>query len=169
MDETLASGRLRCLGDDINTDYIVPSHRKKMTIDPDVLKQYIFEDICEGFFEGLGSQTILVAGKNFGCGSAMEIAVTVLQHAGVEAVIARSFARTFKRNAVNNGLLLCEAETGEVSEDSVARIVLGRSETIIHIEDLTLSSEPMPGFMLGIFRAGGLIPYLRQNDGFGAI
>lgn len=166
MDETLASGHVRCFGDDINTDYIVPSHRKKISIDPDVLKRYIFEDIRDGFFENLGPRTILVAGKNFGCGSAMEIAVTVLQRAGVGAIIAQSFARTFKRNAINNGLLLCEASVGDVAEDSEARITCGQQETVIHLGDCTLSCKPMPDFLLGIFREGGLIPYLLKHDGF---
>jgi len=94
MTDTMASGSARVLGDDINTDYIVPSHRKKETIDPDILRAFIFEDIAPGFYDAMDDETILVAGTNFGCGSAMEVAVTVLQAAGVKAVIAKSFSRT---------------------------------------------------------------------------
>ncbi len=166
MDEILARGTIKCFGDDINTDYIVPSHRKKETIDPDVLKHFVFEDIREGFFETLGPRTVLVAGRNFGCGSAMEIAVTVLQSAGIEAVIAQSFARTFKRNAINNGLLLCEVEAGHLDEGGLATVGLHEGTLTVDLDGCHLRPAPLPDFMLAIFRAGGLIPYLRERGDF---
>ncbi|KUF08965.1 hypothetical protein [Pseudoponticoccus marisrubri] len=165
-DETLARGKVRVFGDDINTDYIVPSHRKKRTIDPDLLRHHIFEDICAGFYEELEGPTILVAGRNFGCGSAMEIAVTVLQRAGIEAVVATSFARTFKRNAINNGLLLCEVDAGEVPEDTPARVCLRDGALALELGERLLSPAQLPAFMLDILRSGGLVPYLRRNGGF---
>jgi 3-isopropylmalate/(R)-2-methylmalate dehydratase small subunit len=170
MNKNLATGRVRKLGDDINTDYIVPSHRKKETIDPDVLKQFLFEDIHPGFHDAMAPETVLVGGHNFGCGSAMEIAVTVLQAAGVRAVIARSFSRTFRRNALNNGLLICQAALPDVSEDEQVNIHLQQGDQLI----LTLGDGPqvaagvLPAFMGRMLEAGGLVPFLREQGGFNA-
>lgn len=156
------------MGDDINTDYIVPSHRKKETIDPEVLRQFLFEDIEPGFYDALGPETIVVAGDNFGCGSAMEIAVTVLQAAGVRAVVARSFSRTFRRNAINNGLLLCSAKLDEVARDDPLRIHLDDGRLIYTLgSGSEITGDPVPEFMIRMLRAGGLVSFLRENAGFG--
>lgn len=164
MSDPLAQGTVRVVGDDINTDYIVPSHRKKETIDPQILRRFVFEDIDPGFHDRLDARTILVAGENFGCGSAMEVAVTVLQAAGVEAVIAKSFSRTFRRNALNNGLLLCQADPGNVVEGATLRIEL--SDGHLEIVDETggrMDGGTLPAFMARMLSAGGLTPFLKRN------
>lgn len=167
MTELLASGSAHLLGDDINTDYIVPSHRKKETIDPDVLRKFMFEDIKPDFYSSLGENTILVAGSNFGCGSAMEVAVTVLLRAGIRAVVAKSFSRTYKRNAFNNGLLLCTADTASIKNDEHLQIILEGSDIMIHTgRDETIPCEPIPPFMIDMLRGGGLINYLGKHKGF---
>jgi 3-isopropylmalate/(R)-2-methylmalate dehydratase small subunit len=160
---------VRHLGHDINTDYIVPSHRKKETIDPQILRRHIFEDIHPGFYAALPARTILVAGRNFGCGSAMEVAVTVLQAAGVQAVVAESFSRTFRRNAVNNGLLLCEAAVPEaaLAEGAEARVVLSGEQLRLQAPGLDLPAGLLPGFMREMLACGGLAPFLKARGGFG--
>lgn len=166
-DAPLATGTTRVLGDDINTDYIVPSHRKKETIDPQILRAFIFEDIHPGFHDCMDSDTILVAGTNFGCGSAMEVAVTVLQAAGVRAVIAKSFSRTFRRNALNNGLLLCQADATELVDGTWITIrVTGQQLTIQPQGASPIDAGVLPNFMVAMLAHGGLPEFLKARGGF---
>ncbi|MEQ8901546.1 MAG: 3-isopropylmalate dehydratase [Roseovarius sp.] len=167
MTDTLASGSARVLGDDINTDYIVPSHRKKETIDPDILRAFLFEDIAPGFYDAMEAETILVAGTNFGCGSAMEVAVTVLQAAGVKAVIAKSFSRTFRRNALNNGLLLCQANAMCLEDGDEIAVKLQYGALFVQSSRCKpVAAGGMPDFMLNMLSHGGLMSYLMAKGGF---
>jgi len=163
-------GRARRLGDDINSDYIIASTRKRDTLDEAVLKQYLLETIDPGFAASVRPGDLLVAGRNFGCGSAMEIAATVILAAGIRAVLARSFSRTFYRNAVNNGLVPVECDTTAIQEGDVLEVEM--TDATIGVINLatqqTLAGTPLPGVMLAILEAGGLVPYMRTNGGFRA-
>jgi 3-isopropylmalate/(R)-2-methylmalate dehydratase small subunit len=160
-------GRARVLGDDVNTDYIITSARKRETIDPAVLKRYLLETLDPGFAASVEPGDILVAGRNFGCGSAMEVAVTVPYAAGIRAVLARSFSRTYYRNAINNGLIPVECDTSAVREGDRLVVEVGE-ELIVHNETqgVVLRAPSLPAHMRRILDAGGLVPYFRQHGRF---
>ena len=165
MNDTLRlGGRARVVGDDINTDYIIPSRRKKETLDPRALSRHMLEDLDPGFAGSVREGDILVAGSNFGCGSAMEVAVTVVLAAGFRAVVARSFARTYWRNAVNNGLLVLTADTRGIADGALLDIEFGSRPGSIRLPGgSAVTVEPVPDFVLALRDAGGLLPYLRAH------
>jgi 3-isopropylmalate/(R)-2-methylmalate dehydratase small subunit len=156
--------RARVFGDDVNTDYIIASRRKRDSLDPQVLRQYLFEEIAPGFAASVQPGDAIVAGKNFGCGSAMEVAVTAVLGAGIHAVLARSFSRTYYRNAVNNGLLPVICDTSRIREGDRLLIVAGEA---LEVRNQTtgerIAADPLPQIMLDIIGAGGLVPYIRSG------
>jgi len=160
-------GRARRLGGDVNSDYIIASRRKRETLDTAVLKQYLLEAVDPGFAASVRPGDLLVAGRNFGCGSAMEIAVTVLQAAGIAAVLAESFARSFYRNAINNGLLPIRCDTTGISEGD--RLGIVETDGATSIVNLTtgarIAGESLPPIMLAILEAGGLVDYVKRQRG----
>jgi 3-isopropylmalate/(R)-2-methylmalate dehydratase small subunit len=140
-------GRARRLGNNINTDYIISSTRKRETLDESVLKRYLLETVDPSFADSVQAGDLLVAGRNFGCGSAMEIAVTVILAAGIKGVLAQTFARTFYRNAINSGLVPVEVDTSRIHETQ-RQVLVG---------------HPLATTMLEILEAGGLVPYVRVH------
>src|ERR1700733_1029504 len=164
-------GRARVFGDDVNTDYIITSRRKRETLDAQVLKNDLFEDINPNFAASIHSGDLIVAGKNFGCGSAMEVAVTAVLGAGIRAVIAQSFSRTYFRNAINNGLLPIVCDTSRIHEGD--RLLIDSPDekgSGLMVRNTTtgedISSAALPKIMLDIFAAGGLVPYFREHGDF---
>jgi 3-isopropylmalate/(R)-2-methylmalate dehydratase small subunit len=161
-------GRARRLGDNINTDYIIASVRKRDTIDEQVLKQWLLETLDPGFAASVREGDMIVAGHNFGCGSAMEIAVTVILAAGIKAVIAPSYSRTFYRNAINNGLIAVQCDTESIEEGDPLTVTLDGEILAVSAptKRLTLQGQPLSGIMLDILRHGGLVPYMKEHGTF---
>ncbi|MGP1679510.1 MAG: LeuD/DmdB family oxidoreductase small subunit [Giesbergeria sp.] len=160
--------RARVLGADINTDYIISSRRKRESLDPTVLGKYLLEDLDPSFAASIQSGDILVAGDNFGCGSAMEVAATVVLGAGIQAVLARSFSRTYYRNAVNNGLFPIATDTSGFKEGDLVSVV-SRDDCLTvmhHRTGRTLRADPLPSIMAAILQAGGIVPYFAKYKDF---
>jgi 3-isopropylmalate/(R)-2-methylmalate dehydratase small subunit len=159
----LIEGRARVVGDDINTDYIISSTRKRDTLDEQVLKRYLLETVDPSFAASVQPGDVLVGGMNFGCGSAMEIAATVILAAGIKAVVARTFSRTFFRNAVNNGLVPIECDTSGIVEGDKLTITI--SSGVVHVDNrtrgVTVEGNSLPPMMAAILDAGGLVEYVR--------
>jgi 3-isopropylmalate/(R)-2-methylmalate dehydratase small subunit len=154
------NGRARVFGDDINTDYIITSRRKRESLDPQVLRRYLFEEIDPRLAASLLPGDLIVAGRNFGCGSAMEVAVTAVVGAGIGAVLARSFSRTYYRNAVNNGLLPVICDTSGIREGD--RIAIAGESVQNETTGEIVAAEALPEIMRNIVDAGGLVPYFRR-------
>ena len=162
----ILEGRARVFGDDVNTDYIISSRRKRETIDETRLRDFLFEGIDPSFAASVQPHDIIVAGRNFGCGSAMEVAVTVIQAAGIRAVVASSFARSFYRNAMNNGLVAVECATSSIVEGARLVVTLDEAEVRVRMRELELQGAPIPALMRRILEAGGLVPFLRDGGVF---
>jgi 3-isopropylmalate/(R)-2-methylmalate dehydratase small subunit len=158
-------GRARVVGNDVNTDYIIASTRKRDTLDEQVLKRYLLETLDPSFAASVHPGDILVAGRNFGCGSAMEIAATVILAAGINAVVARTFNRTFFRNAVNNGLLPIECDTSSIGEgDRLSIAARAEGVTVANLtRGFTLTAPPLAPMLASILEAGGIVPFIRRS------
>jgi 3-isopropylmalate/(R)-2-methylmalate dehydratase small subunit len=157
-------GRARRFGDDINTDYIITSRRKRESLDPQYLRRYLFEELDPAFAATALAGDVIVAGANFGCGSAMEVAVTAVIGAGIPAVLARSFSRTYYRNAVNNGLLPVICDTARISDGD--RLLIEPAAVRNLTTGEILAAEPLSGIMLDIITAGGIVAYLCEHGDF---
>lgn len=155
-------GRVFKFGDNINSDIIIPG-RYLIYIDRERLGQHAFEMLGEGFSDKLRSFDILVAGRNFGGGSAREQAATAIQGLGIKAVVACSFARTFYRNAINDGLPIveCPAVYEAVQEGDELRIDLAAG-TIVHAGK-EYPFPKMPESVRRILELGGLAAYLKTQ------
>lgn len=159
-------GRAHVFGDDVNTDYIISGKYKFKTLDMKELAAHVMEDLDPEFARKVSPGDFVVAGKNFGCGSSREQAPLALKAAGVGAVLARSFARIFYRNAVNIGLPVVECETTGIAPGD--ELVVDLEQGLIR--NLTQGTEipvkPLPPFMLRILADGGLVAHFRKHGGF---
>ena len=147
----------------INTDEIIPA-RYLVTDDERELALHAMEDIDPGFVKFVKKGDIIVAGRDFGCGSSREHAVWALRGAGVSCVIAESFARIFYRNAVNNGFpaIECVGITGEVETGDELEVDLKGGVLKNISSGKEISFIPMPDFVLKIAEAGGLLQSIKK-------
>jgi len=157
------TGNVWKFGDNIDTDLIIAA-RYLNTSDPQKLAEHVMEDADPEFTKKLNPGDIIVAGENFGCGSSREHAPIALKAAGVSAVVAKSFARIFYRNAFNMGLPIFELkEADKIDEKDLIKIDLDAGK----IENLTKGESydftPIPPFMQELIASGGLINYAKEQ------
>jgi len=157
-------GRVYKFGDDINTDEIIPA-RYLNTTDKAELAKHCMEDADKHFSKKVKHGDMIVAGKNFGCGSSREHAPIAIKAAGVSCVIAESFARIFFRNSINIGLPIIESK--EAAEGIKARDTVKADTQKGIVKDLTKKKtyrvEKYPSFMQRIIRAGGLMESIKKR------
>ncbi|WP_148689231.1 3-isopropylmalate dehydratase [Methanopyrus sp. SNP6] len=157
------SGRGHVFGDDVDTDQIIPG-RYLRRVSYDELGRYAMTGVDPEFPEKVREGDVIVAGKNFGCGSSREQAVMALQQAGVTCVVARSFSRIFYRNAINRGLPTVEAEKDptEVVEDG-DRVTVDLDELVLRVGSEEVPLREPPKFALRAWEQGGLLEMARRN------
>ena len=157
------TGKVWKFGDNIDTDLIIAA-RYLNTSDPHELAKHVMEDADPEFVKKLNPGDIIVAGENFGCGSSREHAPIALKAAGVSAVVAKSFARIFYRNAFNMGLPIFELkECDEISEGDLIKIDLQKGEIEDIYKKTTFTFSPIPPFMQELIAAGGLMNYAKEK------
>lgn len=157
------SGKVVKYGDDINTDLILPGKYLTLT-DPKEMAKHAMEGLDPSFTKRCG-ETIVVAGKNFGCGSSREQAPLSLKYAGTKCVIAKSFARIFYRNAVNIGLpvLECEELWSKVEENDTLEVDLETGTVRVLNKNIVVKAQPLPKFIIEILSEGGLLNMLKKQ------
>jgi len=164
MFEPIIMGKVFKVGDDIDTDQIYPGRYLYLTL-PDEIAAHAMEDIIPDFSKQIaGEDWIIVAGKNFGCGSSREHAPRALLCAGIKAILAESFGRIFYRNAINIGLpvLKCSNMTKEINQSDSIKMNLQDGLITLHNPERKILIEKYPPQLLYILKSGGLIPYLKK-------
>ncbi len=158
------NGQALKLGDNINTDFIISGRYKFAITDMKELAKHIMEDIDPHFASKVKpGSSMIVAGNNFGMGSSREQAPLVIKEAGIVAVVAKSFARIFYRNAFNIGLALIETDTDKISETDLIEIDLDKGEVRNITKNITLAAKPFPKFMQELLKEGGIVNYYRKH------
>ncbi|SNZ07062.1 3-isopropylmalate/(R)-2-methylmalate dehydratase small subunit [Persephonella hydrogeniphila] len=157
-------GKVWKFGDDINTDEIIPA-RYLVTTDPEELAKHVMEDADPEFPNKVQPGDIIVAGKNFGCGSSREHAPLALKGAKIGAIIAESFARIFYRNAINLGLPIIESPEAakDAEEGDIIEIDFDEGKIINRTKGKEYSFKPLPESLKKVFEAGGLMEYAKDK------
>ena len=153
-----AKGPVFKYGDNIDTDVIIPA-RYLNTQSPAELAAHCMEDIDKTFVTRVKAGDIMVGGENFGCGSSREHAPVAIKAAGIDCVIAKSFARIFYRNAINIGLpiLECDAAAQEIQSGDYVEVNFDTGVITDHTTGKTYQAQPFPPFIQNIIKAGGLL------------
>jgi 3-isopropylmalate/(R)-2-methylmalate dehydratase small subunit len=159
-------GKAHKFEDDINTDYIMSSRHRTQTLDYTKLAEHLMGDIRPGFYSRVRPGDFIVAGMNFGCGSSREYAPKIIKAGGISAILAKTFARIFYRNAINLGLPLIECDTDQINEGDVLRVNLGRGEVFNETRDTSIQANPMPEFMVILLNEGGTANFIRKHGKF---
>jgi len=170
MPDSVIKGKAIKLGDNISTDDIIPGRFAHLRSNLPELVEHVLEDAAPEFVSRVRAlsradegKAILVAGKNIGLGSSREHAPVVIKMSGVGAILAKSAARIFFRNAINQGLPVLLCDTDQISDDDALEIDVTGGKITDLTSGATLSCSKMPPIMSAIFKEGGLIPYIQRH------
>lgn len=157
-------GKVYKYGENVDTDVIIPA-RHLVTSDPAELAKHCMEDIDENFATSVKVGDIIVAGKNFGCGSSREHAPIAIKGAGISCVIAPTFARIFYRNSFNTGLpiLECSEAAEKIEKGNEVEVNFTTGEIFNKTKNETYQAEPFPEFIQKIIDNDGLVNYVKNN------
>ncbi|MCX8126307.1 MAG: 3-isopropylmalate dehydratase small subunit [Dehalococcoidia bacterium] len=162
MADTLLKGRAHRFGDDISTDLIIPGRYARLRSNLPELAKHVLEDADPDFVNRVRPGDFVVGGRNFGQGSSREHAPLVIKMAGVSAILAKSVARIFYRNAINQGIPVLICDTDKINQGDELEIDL-LSGTVKNLTSgAVMTSGRMPQVMVNILSEGGLVPYIKK-------
>jgi 3-isopropylmalate/(R)-2-methylmalate dehydratase small subunit len=166
MSQQILKGKTFKFGDDISTDHIIPGKYAQLRSDLPELAKHAMEDADPDFVQKVRPGDFIVAGKNFGLGSSREHAPLVIKMSGVSAILAKSVARIFFRNAINQGLPVIICDTDKINNGDEIEIDLPRGMIIDLTSSANLTCSKIPQVMLDILAKGGLITYINTYGDF---
>lgn len=162
----LLKGKSFKFGDDISTDHIAPGRLFHLRSNLPELAKHVLEDADPEFASKMNKGDFVVTGNNFGLGSSREHAPQIIKIAGVGAVLAKSFARIFYRNAINIGLLLIECDTDKIDAGDELEIDIKSGYVKDVTKNITLPITPLPDVMIKLLNEGGLIEHIKKHGDF---
>jgi len=162
----MLKGRAFKFGDDISTDLIVPGRLAHLRSNLPELAKHVLEDADPTFATRVKRGDFIVGGNNFGLGSSREHAPLVIKMAGVSAILAKSVARIFFRNAINLGLPVLICDTNKINEGDEITVDMGSGKIKNATSGIELTFKAIPKAMLAILDEGGLIPYIQKHGDF---
>jgi 3-isopropylmalate/(R)-2-methylmalate dehydratase small subunit len=152
--------------DNVNTEYIISGRYKFKISNMKELAKYIFEDIDPGLSKRIKKSDYIVAGENFGCGSSREQAPWAIKEIGISAVLAKSFARIFFRNAFNIGLCVVQCDTTNINDGDIIQLDLEKEHVINHTKKEKVKTMPIPNLMRKFLQDGGVIKHFKKCGSF---
>lgn len=160
----MLKGKVLKYKDNVDTDVIIPA-RYLNTSDPKELAAHCMEDIDKDFAKRVNLGDIMVAGKNFGCGSSREHAPIAIKESGISCIIAETFARIFYRNSINIGLpiLECPQAAKEIEDGDEVTVDIKTGEIANITRGKSYQAQPFPPFMMELMKCGGLINYVKAK------
>ncbi len=165
MNKWVLQGKVWKYGDGVNTDVIFPGKYTYTLKEPEEIAAHALEDLDPEFTKRAAAGDIIVAGRNWGNGSSREQAVTTLKFRGISAVVAKSFARIYFRNGINQGLLLVTCPEFVDAARSGDEIQIDVPQSSIFLNGREFPFPPLSDQVVEMLQAGGLVPYIRQRLG----
>ena len=159
----MSRGRVWKYGDNVNTDVLYPGRYTYQILKPEEMARHALEDLDPEFAANVRPGDVIVAGKNFGCGSSREQAAACLKYSGVQAVVARSLARIYFRNAINLGMPVIQSEEACDSLEKGDEVEVDFARGEIRSARGTYRFLPLPASVIGILEAGGLLEYTKKK------